>query len=229
MKYRNELKYLVSENELMIIKHRLESFMCIDENAKNGKYRISSVYFDDFDDANFYDVDDGVDLKNKYRIRTYDNNSKLIRLECKHKKGFLNAKQSCRLNKEDVELMLEGGYLRDIALQNEVLQELTYKIMAEKMRPVVIVSYDRIPFVLKGSDVRVTLDMNIVSSTDCKNFFGTFNKRRAILPIGMHLLEVKFDEKLPQYIYDCFSDLNLQQISFSKYYLCRKYNIESII
>ena len=229
MKYRNELKYLINENELMIIKNRLESFMSIDENAKGGRYIISSLYFDDYEDSNYFDVDDGLDMKRKYRIRIYNHNSDIIRLECKQKKGFKNLKRSCVLDKGDVEKMIDGQYLRNIDRQEDVLKELTGLIMFDDAKPAIIVNYERIPFVLKGSDVRITLDMNIVSSTDYRNFLGEFKNRRAILPVGMHLLEVKFDERLPEYIYDCLSDLNLQQISFSKYYLCRKYNIESII
>jgi hypothetical protein len=41
----------------------------------------------------------------------------------------------------------------------------------------------------------------------------------------MHLMEVKFDEFLPDYIYRALMLDNLQQTAFSKYYLCRKYSL----
>ncbi len=225
LKYRNELKYLISENEANIIRRQLESFMSLDDNAKNGSYTISSLYFDDYFENAYYDVDDGLDLKNKYRIRIYDHKGDVIHLECKQKKNAMTAKRSCSIDRESCDQMISGGYLKNIAQQDEVLKELTYKIMAERYRPVVIVEYERIPFVYRLGNVRVTLDMNITSSTDTKDFFDHSYHKRPILPKNVHLLEVKYDEYLPDFIYESMSDLDLEQISFSKYYLSRKYNV----
>ncbi|MBR4470679.1 MAG: polyphosphate polymerase domain-containing protein [Erysipelotrichaceae bacterium] len=225
LKYRNEIKYLISDNEVQIIRRQLESFMSIDENAKNGIYTISSLYFDDYFDNAYYDVDDGLDLKNKYRIRIYDHQDDMIRLECKHKKNAMTAKRSCILTKEAAEILCQGNYLRWISSQPQVLKELTYKMMTEAYKPAVIVEYERIPFVYKLGNVRITLDTNIVSSTNTKDFLNGFGFRRPVLPLGKHLLEVKYDEFLPDFIYACLRDMNLEQISFSKYYLCRKYNV----
>ena len=225
-KYRNELKYLISENELMMIKQELSSFMHIDEHAKNGMYTISSLYFDDLNDEAFYDVDDGLDLKTKYRIRIYDHSDSVIHLEKKSKKNALTHKSTCSLTKTEAEKMIFGSYLRNISGQDEILKEMTYNIMAKGFKPKIIVEYERIPFVYKYGNVRVTLDTNICSSTDVKGFLTGFSARRPILPVGKHLLEVKYDEYIPEHIYNCLNDLDLQQISFSKYYLCRKYNVK---
>ena len=81
MKYRNELKYLISEDELVVLKRELDSFMSIDKHAPEGIYTISSLYFDDLYDQNYYDVDAGSDLKNKYRIRIYDHKSDYLALK----------------------------------------------------------------------------------------------------------------------------------------------------
>jgi hypothetical protein len=225
LKYRNEIKYLISDNDVQVIRRQLGSFMPVDDNAGNGSYTITSLYFDDYFDNAYYDVDDGLDLKNKYRIRIYDRNDELIRLECKHKRNSMAAKRSCILTKDGAEILCEGKYLRSISSQPQVLKELTYKMMTERYRPVIIVEYERIPFVYKHGNVRITLDTNIVSSTDTGHFLSGFSFRRSVLPAGKHLLEVKYDEFLPDFIYGCMKDMNLEQISFSKYYLCRKYNV----
>jgi hypothetical protein len=225
LKYRNELKYLVSDSEVAIIRRQLESFMTIDENAADGSYTISSLYFDDYFDDAFQDVDDGADLKNKYRIRIYDHKDDLIRLECKLKRNAMCAKRSCTLSKWKSEQLVRGRYIRDVADQPDVLKELTYKMMTQGYQPRIIVEYERIPFIYPLGNVRITLDTNIVSSVDTEHFLGDFSKRMPILPVGKHLLEVKYDEFLPNFIYGCFRDMNLEQISFSKYYLSRKYNV----
>ena len=224
MKYRNELKYLIDINELEIIKSRLVPFMDYDKNAKKGKYVVTSVYFDDFDNSGYYDVDDGIDIKKKYRIRIYNHSDKKIMLEVKHKKNNLCAKESIEISKEECEEMLKGKYLRNIDQQDDILKELTYNIMANQYKPITIVEYERIPFVYRNSDIRVTLDMNISSSDDTLNFLVGHKQKRPILAANNHLLEIKYDDYFPSYIKDCFNDLNLEQISFSKYYLCRKYN-----
>ena len=41
--------------------------------------------------------------------------------------------------------------------------------------------------------------------------------------ISCQLMEVKFDEYLPDYIYRALNLGTLQQTAFSKYYLCRRF------
>ena len=226
IRYRNELKYLISDNEAQIITHELEPLLKIDGNARDGKYVISSLYFDGIDDDDYYDVDAGIDEKRKFRIRIYDHSDSFIRLERKNKKNAMTAKESCKIDRKTAEKLMAGEYLRDIDKLDEVEKELSYLIMAKGYRPKIIVDYERIPFIYKFGNVRITLDMNICSSSDLNSFLDGFTYRRPILPIGKHLLEVKYDEYMPKHIYDCLNDLNLQQISFSKYYLCRQYNVK---
>jgi hypothetical protein len=46
---------------------------------------------------------------------------------------------------------------------------------------------------------------------------------------SQHLLEVKFDEYLPDYIYHAIQMTNMRLETFSKYYLCRQYNLRGYI
>lgn len=223
--YRHELKYLISENEIPLIQQRLRPFMRFDSHAPEGIYRISSVYFDDMDESGYYAVDDGLDLKRKYRIRIYNGSDEVIRLERKKKRDSRAHKKTCLLTREEADRLIRGEYLRDLSGKDELLKEFTAETMMKRLRPVIIVEYDRIPYVYDAGNVRITLDLNIRSSTDIGRFFTGTDFRRAVLPKGMQLLEVKYDGILPDHIRDLFSDLSLQQISFSKYYLCRKYNV----
>ena len=45
------------------------------------------------------------------------------------------------------------------------------------------------------------------------------------MPTGKHILEVKYDELLPDFLYQLMSLGSLQQTAFSKYYLCRKFTV----
>ena len=93
------------------------------------------------------------------------------------------------------------------------------------MSPKVIVEYDRIPYICDEGNVRVTLDKNIRSASAAEDFWETTLCTRPILPKGQQLLEVKFDEFLPDYIYQAMQLDDLRQTAFSKYYLCRKFSI----
>ena len=105
-------------------------------------------------------------------------------------------------------------------MQKQLLLEMQMKVM----RPVVIVEYQRFPYIEKNGNVRVTFDENIRSSDDILSFLDEHITTRPVLGIGQSVLEVKWDAFLPSYIKNHLQMDNLQWTSFSKYYLCRKYN-----
>lgn len=94
----------------------------------------------------------------------------------------------------------------------------------KSLRPVVIVQYTRMPFVCDAGNVRVTFDDAITSSNDIAGFLQPEIPLRSVLGTGESILEVKWDELLPSYIREQIGLDSLQWTSFSKYYLCRKYN-----
>ena len=110
-------------------------------------------------------------------------------------------------------------------LDSPLLRKLMLDIRMRGMHPAVIVEYDRIPYVFRNGNVRVTFDMNISSAADCDRFFDRALPRRPVMPAGQHLLEVKFDEYLPDHIYRSLNLAQLQQTAFSKYALSRKYTL----
>ena len=97
------------------------------------------------------------------------------------------------------------------------------------MRPAVIVEYDRIPYVSATGNVRITLDKNIRSSNAFDRFFDPSLPSRPLMDHAQHILEVKYDELLPDYIKELLQLDSLQQTTFSKYYLCRKYSLGGIL
>ena len=132
-------------------------------------------------------------------------------------------KTSCPLTVEQTKLLMAGKILPDIGSQPPLLQKLTMLMMIRRMRPVVIVEYDRIPYVYKNGNVRITLDTNIRSSSSVEGFLDKTIPVRPVLPTGQQLLEVKYDEYLPDFIYRSLQLHSLRQTAFSKYAICRKY------
>lgn len=223
-KYRHEYKYLCDARQNAVLKSRVRGIMKQDVNSgSDGAYRIRSLYFDSLQNSCYYDNEDGVDIRDKYRIRIYNADSSYIILEKKSKKQGMTLKQMCPIDEMLCRQMMEGT-IRIRADMPEKLKRLLLEIQEKCMRPVVIVEYLRYPFVEKNGNVRITFDEHITSSNDISGFLSPHIIARPILEKGMGILEVKWDEFLPGYIKDFIQLDSLQWSSFSKYYLCRKYN-----
>ena len=223
-KYRHELKYLISAAEVEILKGRLEHLLDRDSHAgPSGSYSIRSLYFDDMDNRCYYENENGTDPREKFRIRIYNGSAQRITLECKRKQRGKTLKTSCLLTEEQTRSLLAGKVISDIADQPPLLQKFTAQMLLRGLRPVVIVEYLRIPYIYKNGNVRITLDMNVSSSRDFAHFLDPIIQTRSVLSTGQQLLEVKFDEYLPDFIHRNLQLGHLSQTAFSKFYICRKY------
>ena len=225
IKYRHELKYQCTEAQLAIIRNRIQGLLSYDPHAEGGQYTIRSMYFDNLENRCFYEIESGTDPREKFRIRIYNSSDSRISLECKRKERSKTYKTSCLLTKEEYSKILSGGTLSDIAAKPTLLRKFSVLQKTQLFRPAVIVEYDRTPYVYQIGNVRITLDCNIRSSNDFLNFFEPNLPTRQIMPKGLHLLEVKYDNLLPDFIKQALQLGDLQQTTFSKYYLCRKYSI----
>ena len=89
MEYRHEIKYLISLGEAEFLATRLRLTLSQDPHAvKNGgTYFIRSLYFDTPFEKAVGEKADGVEFRDKYRIRIYDMSDKVIKFERKHKNG----------------------------------------------------------------------------------------------------------------------------------------------
>ena len=224
-KFRNELKYICSEGELIQIHSRVQMLCDADAHVgPEGIYNIRSIYFDDLQNRYFFENENGTDPREKFRIRTYNASDSRITLECKKKERSMTHKDSCQLSKEQYQKILDGSLSASDV--NSTLLEKFYLIQEQRhLQPKVIVAYERTPFVYTFGNVRITFDRNIGSSTDISAFFDPYLPVRPILPLGKNILEVKYDELLPNFLYEAMSLGSLRQTTFSKYYLCRKFTV----
>lgn len=225
-KYRHELKYVISSPQMALLKCRIAGIMQRDPHAgSDGIYTISSLYFDDYNNRCFYENENGADPREKFRIRIYNHSSERITLECKRKERGKTRKTSCPLTREQAESLSRGKLLDLADDQPPLLRKLILEMRTRHMRPVVIVEYERIPYIYKNGNVRITFDTQISSSSDTEHFLSDSISKRPVMPAGKHLIEVKFDEYLPDFIYRSLNLHQLQQTAYSKYYLCRKFSL----
>lgn len=222
--YRHELKYPISAAQLPLLQVRLSHLIPLDSHiGAAGGYTVRSLYFDDYADRCFLENENGTDPREKFRIRIYNHSADRIMLECKRKERGKTQKTVCPLTLAQTEQLMAGKPLPDIRSQPPLLQKLTVEMLTHLMRPVVIVEYERIPYIYRNGNVRITLDSNISSCRSAACFLDETIPKRPVMPMGQQLLEVKYDAYLPDFIYRSLQLENLQQTAFSKYYLCRKF------
>ena len=231
--YRHEYKFLIDERDKAELYYRLKNLIPLDSNVgEEGHYWIRSVYFDDCRDSCFYQNEDGINERAKYRIRIYNVSDGRIRLERKSKKNGMTCKESAALTRQQCEQLIQGRPLPlntpEAQQYPEVLRQFLVLMMSRGLRAKTIIEYERIPFVYPAGNVRITIDRNITSSLETERFFEKDNFRYPVLARGQQLLEVKFDEYLPTFIRDHLEIGKLQQTSFSKYYLGRKYTVACV-
>lgn len=225
-KYRHEYKYPLTKGQIIIEDARIKTIMARDKHVgPEGYYNIRSLYFDDYGNSCYMDNENGVDNREKYRIRIYNHSTERINLELKQKIRGKTSKNSCQITTEQCKKLMNGLIPSDIAAGQQVLHKLAYLMATRLMRPAVIVDYDRVPYVYRQKDanVRVTFDKNIKSVGNVLSFLDNTVQGRGVMPVGQALMEVKFDSFLPDEIYSLLQLQGLSASTFSKYYLCRKF------
>ena len=217
MAERREEKYLISYAEYALIANRVRSVLTPDENGKNGKYTICSLYFDDEYDTALDDKEDGNAVHIKFRIRTYDGDGEFIRLERKTKRGVVTEKHSAVITKEELNAIISGESVGE----NAKCYGLVAEMRAKGVRPKINVRYDREAYHMPTLGVRVTFDFNIDSlPPDKSTLFG--DTGRAIPAIGRDkvIMEIKYADRCPALVRKICAGAGMQ-ISVSKYALCR--------
>lgn len=223
MQYRHEYKHYLNYADYLAVRSRLQAVMRLDEHVSaSGRYQIRSLYFDNAADKALQEKISGISDREKFRIRCYDGNYDFIRLEKRVKKGGLGYKLSTPLTSDQTKAILSGdtGWMKDS--RDALLIELYQKMQFQGLRPKTIVDYTREPYVYQAGNVRVTLDYDIrtgVLNTDM------LDAQIPTVPAspGTYILEVKYDNFLPDVIRDIVQLRYREESAFSKYESCRRY------
>ena len=222
MPYRHEWKHEINLSDMITLRHRLQAVAKSDTHVINGTYKIRSLYFDNLSDKALREKLDGVNKREKFRIRYYNGDTSLIHLEKKSKIGELGTKEIAVLTKEEAQAIVDGNYAWMTRNQEPLIKELYYKITTQQLRPKTIVDYTREPYIFSAGNVRITLDYNIRTGLLCTDFL---NPECVTMPAGdaPMILEVKWDAYLPDIIRDAIQLDGRRPCAFSKYAACRIY------
>ncbi len=212
MQFRHELKYLINFGDAELLKERLSVILQCDSHAKGGFYTIRSLYFDDYWNTAYREKMGGYGDRRKYRIRLYNQDDSMIRLECKIKRESYIRKIAAPLSREEVDQILEGRVDFLLKRKEPLCQQFYYEYMSRVLRPKVYVDYEREPYVLPSGDVRITLDRDVRSAPPGGEIDGSDKAFLHVLDPGKLVLEVKFTEFLPRMVSEA---LPLRAVDYS--------------
>jgi VTC domain len=220
---RYELKHEISKMDCYLLRNRLKHIMQPDPHAKNnGKYLIRSVYFDNNDNKVLNQKKEGFIERDKFRVRLYDNHTNFINLEKKSKRNNMTYKQKCKLTAEEYELLRLGEIAWMKYDFRPLIEDLYVQMNLFQLKPVTIVDYEREVFIYEYGNVRVTFDSSIKTS------FRNNDVLNSDIPMvetnsDIVILEVKYDEFLPDIIKSLLQLGDRHRGTYSKYQISRMF------
>lgn len=222
--FRHELKYQINMLDYHTIKNRLCALMAIDPNSDtDGRYLIRSLYFDNANDKALWEKLDGLNEREKFRIRYYNGDKTYIRLEKKSKLNGLGNKQSAILSYEDSLAIIQCNWKVLQQSKQPLVLELYSKMQSQLLRPKTIVQYVREAYVYPPGNVRITFDSELKTGLFSTNLFDMDTPM--VTPLEpVVLMEVKYDNFLPDIITRLIRTGHRRAAAFSKYAACRTYH-----
>lgn len=223
--FRHELKYNIGYFRYLELRSRLQAVMQPDPHAgEDGRYLIRSVYFDNFSDKALREKVTGIPVREKFRIRYYNDDLSFLVLEKKVKDGSLCRKYDAEITESQCRQLLEGKTNWMRGHPAALIQELYAKMHYQALRPRVVVSYLREPYLYAPGNVRITFDSRIRTSLYHRVFL---EERTADISATDQtwdmILEIKYDAFLPDIIRSLIQTDALRQQAFSKYAVARRF------
>jgi hypothetical protein len=218
--YRNEFKFFINAHQKNIMANKLIKICQRDSfSDADGGYLISSLYFDDYNQSAIIDKLSGIRDRKKFRVRVYNYQYNVIKLERKIKRENVTEKSHIQISKEEYDALVSGdvSYLRH--KDDVVAKDFFLSYRTKNLRPRVVVEYRREAFIYKYGDVRITFDYLLKAGVFQKDLFSNGYMISAI-PHDQIILEVKYTRYFPDVIRNIIQINNLQWQSSSKYVMC---------
>lgn len=212
---RYELKYLINREQKEKLLQAMEGRMALDQY---GRTTIMNVYYDTPDYLLIQRSLEKPTYKEKLRVRSYgtaDWGDKVF-LELKKKyDGIVYKRRTTATQKEATEYLNQN---KALSKSDQITEEINYfKSFYQKLIPAMVISYEREAYVdISGSDLRITLDENILwRETDLNLKERPYGEK--LLRDDQTLVEIKISAAMPLWLARTLSEAGIFQTSFSKY------------
>jgi hypothetical protein len=226
---RYEYKYRITNEMIPQIRDLIKPFTIFDQHLKeaiDNKYTVRSIYFDTPTLDFYYEKMDGLKVRKKLRIRTYNEMNDFAFLEIKRK--FVNciSKERSKLPFIVIERLISASqdsvieYPQDDYNARLVSGKFVYILLKKGLIPVLLIVYEREAYIgLTEKRERLTIDTNVRANSepDLGDILNTDNFVTIVKDAG--ILELKFDDVMPQWMKNLVLELGLKRASLSKYCL----------
>jgi hypothetical protein len=219
---RQELKYEIDVLQHQLLQKKLSALLKPDSNmGSRNNYNVRNLYFDDYRDTAFCEKQAGVSHRKKYRIRIYNHSDAFIKFERKTKINHYILKESTRITRGEADQIIAGnlGFLAES--KEHLLRDFYVESRCNLMRPVVVVEYNREAYVHPIGDVRITFDTDLQTGLGPTSFFDCDICTMGVVNQPGVILEVKYNEVIPQYICGLFPNTIRPRVAIGKFVLCR--------
>lgn len=223
--FRHEFKYYINYAEYETLRLKLKHVLRYDRNADSrGDYHIRSLYFDDVHNSALYEKQAGILSREKFRIRIYNITDNVIKLEKKSRVGQFISKTSASLRRDQYEDIVAGEIDFLKSSENKLFNEFYFHIKAKKLSADVIVDYVREAFTSNISNIRITFDKKLKTGLYDTNLFDKDIPTVDVLERPWLVLEIKYDNFLPDYIRNLLQVSSSQRFAISKFVICKKFS-----
>ena len=231
---RYEFKFPISYDDMDRLMDDLIPYVKSDKHVNEyGIYTISSLYMENDCKDCYYETINGDPFRQKVRLRVYGKQAfkdSDAFLELKNKINGLVVKRRINMKLSDAvnfmnDCAKNGNSAKIESYKNadsQILKEIRQVIATKKLKPAVIVSYERLPLVaIDDESLRITFDFNLRSRSDALDQTeGTGGLRRC--PKNVAILEIKTNKPLPYWLTKILAKYNYRNQTFSKY--CSHYS-----
>lgn len=226
-RFRHELKYYLHIFDYLSLRQKVSSVLTIDKNSQTHEgYGIRSLYFDGIHNHSLYDKNNGVFNREKYRIRIYNGSDQKISLERKSKFGDFISKESAPMTRAEYDAILIGNIDVLSGKDQPLIKDFYAALKYRNFLPTVIVDYVREAYVYELGNVRITFDKKMSAAVNTIDLFDpNLMLEEPLLP-EQTILEVKFDQFLPDNIRQLVQPERFVRSAISKYVICREVNIK---
>lgn len=213
---RYEYKYLINYKDYVILKPLLNEFLIHDREEDGLDYQIASIYFDDIYHTGAMDKAFGNETHKKYRVRYYQDKTKL-KLELKEKIGDVSTKYSTWIDPRMLQALIENDldYLEQ-HYDNHLIRRFALQTQLNYLKPNYNIAYRREAYRDYSDNLRVTFDKQIKVARYPDDSYDDYID---LIRDSQMVLEVKYQNYLPKEIKAVLKKINLNQVSFSKYFM----------
>lgn len=121
--------------------------------------------------------------------------------------------------------LIQGECIEDGMSAEDPATLFNLAIRMRGLRPKVIVAYERKAYVFEPGNTRITFDRNIRASDRIEQF-GKEDTAYDPLREQDAVLEIKYDEFIPDFLLQMLELGNMRQTAYSKYQLCRELYVD---